>query len=271
MKNLLSIILLTTSVFSQTIVWDSVDFPPSLIVKGELKNQGYSDKARTLMINNLKQFTHKVQYINSARAINNLKTKINHCFSGLNKNKKREEFVYFSKPFIYSLPNELVIKKEDISKYTEYIDFEGFVDLDRLVENKNFQIAYTKERSYSKYIDKILDKHKGNKNLIYRPGSDLTKGFLKMLESNRADYIIEYPIMVSFNSNKDYLSIPIKGSSSTLPVYIGCSKTEIGKNIIQKINNIIDQNQQTLSSYYAQYLNINTQERYLKNVQKYKN
>jgi len=268
MRSLLSIVLLSSSLFSQTIVWDSVEFPPSLITKGELKDKGYSDKSRTLMINNITSFTHKVQYVNSARAINNLKTKINHCFAGLNKNDKREEFVYFSNPVMYSLPNEIVIKKENIGKFQQFIDDNGDIDFGKLLENKHFQLAYTKERSYSKHVDKVIQKNEDNKNIVYRPASDLTKGFLKMLEANRADYIIEYPVMVSYNSNKEFLSIPIKGSNTTFPVYIGCSKTTTGKNIIEKINKVIEINQEELSSYYAQFLDGNTKKRYLHDVQK---
>jgi uncharacterized protein (TIGR02285 family) len=263
------IILFTSlSLFSQTIVWDSVEFPPSLITKGELKDQGYSDKARLLISKKLTQFTHKVQYVNSARAINNLKTKQNNCFAGLNKNEKREKFVSFSKPFMYSLPNELIIKKENLYKFKPFIDAQGLIDLEALIKNQNFKLAYTKDRSYSKYIDKVIAKYENNKNIIYRPASDLTKGFLKMLEANRADYIIEYPVMVSYNSNSEFLSFPIKNSSSTFPVYIGCSKTSTGKNIIKEINKVLENNKSLLSSYYASYLDENTKKRYLDDVQK---
>ncbi len=268
MRNLFTIVLMSTSLFSQNIVWNSVEFPPSLITKGELQDKGFSDQARTLISKKATNFSHEIQYVNSARAINNLKTKNNYCFSGLNKNEKREKFVYFSKPFMYSLPNEIVIKKDNLNKFKKFIDGNGTIDLEKLLGNKTLQLAYTKERSYSKYIDKIINKNKGNGNLVYRPASDLTKGFLKMLEANRADYIIEYPVMVSYNSNKEFLSIPIKGSNSTFPVYVGCSKTTTGKNIITEINKVIEQNQQELSSFYAQYLDENTRKRYLDDVQK---
>lgn len=268
MKFFFSIVLVTTSLFSQNIVWNTVEFPPSLITKGELKDKGYSDQARILISKKVTNFTHEVKYVNSARAINNLKTKNNYCFSGLNKNDKREKFVYFSKPFMYSLPNEIVIKKENIGKFQQFIGKDGNLDFERLIKNNKLLLAYTKERSYSKYIDNIINKNEGNKNLLYRPASDLTKGFLMMLEANRADYIIEYPVMVSYNSNKEFLSIPLKGSNSSFPVYIGCSKTTQGQNIINEINKVIENNQENLASYYAQYLDDSTRERYLNDIQK---
>lgn len=268
MRSYFTIVLLCSSLFSQTIVWDSVEFPPSLITKGELQDKGYSDKARTLVMKNSTSFEHKIQYVNSARAINNLKTKQNHCFAGLNKNEKREEFVHFSNPFMYSLPNELVILKEKLDKYKKYIDENGLINLDELLKNKDFVLAYTKDRSYSKNIDKTINKYQNNENLVYRPASDLTIGFLKMLEAKRADYIIEYPVMVSFNSNKDFISIPIKGSSEPFPVYIGCSKTNVGANIVAEINKVINNNQEELSSYYADYLDDSTRKRYLNDIKK---
>jgi len=268
MRSLLSIILVSTSLFSQNIVWNSVDFPPSLIIKGELKDKGYSDQSRILISKKVTNYTHNIQYVNSARAISNLKYKQNHCFAGLNKNEKREKFVHFSKPFMYSLPNEVVINKENIGKFRQFIDDNGNIDLEKLLKDSSLQLLYTKERAYSKYIDIIINKNEGNKNLVYRPASDMTIGFLKMLEANRADYIIEYPVMVSYNSNKEFLSIPIKGSNTTFPVYIGCSKTTIGKNIILEIDKVIENNQKELNSYYAQFLDENTRKRYLNDVQK---
>jgi len=268
MRNFFSIVLVSTSLFAQNVVWNSVEFPPSLITKGDLKDKGFSDKSRTLIIQNISQYKHDVKYVNSARAINNLKTKKNYCFVGLNKNEKREEFIYFSKPFMYSLPNEVVILQENLHKYNEFIDENGLINLDQLLQNQSFQLAYTKDRSYSKEIDKTINKYKKNKNIVYRPASDLTTGFLKMLEAKRADYIIEYPVMVSYNSNKDFFSIPIKGSDDTFPVYVGCSKSEIGKNLINEINKVIENNHAELSSYYAQYLDVKTRERYLNDIQK---
>ena len=268
MRSFFTLVLLCTSLFSQKIVWDSVEFPPSLITKGDLKDKGYSDQARTLIMKNATNFEHKVQYVNSARVINNLKTKLNHCFAGLNKNEKREEFVHFSNPFMYSLPNEIVILKERLNSFKQFIDEDGLLNLDDLLKNKDFLLAYTKDRSYSKNIDKIINNYEGNYNLVYRPASDLTSGFLKMLEAKRADYIIEYPVMVSYNSNKDFLSIPIKGSSTPFPVYIGCSKTKIGQDIILEINKLINNNQEKFSSYYANYLEESTRKRYLNDIQK---
>ena len=167
-------------------------------------------------------FTHKVQYLNTPKVIYNLKNKNNHCFSGLNKNKEREKFIYFSDSFMVSLPNEIIIKKQNIKNFNQYIDENGLIDFESLIQNKKLTLVFTKERAYSKFIDKVISTYKDNTNLIYRPASDLTDGFLKMLTANRADYIIEYPVMVSFNSKNDFTSIPIKNANTPFPVYIGC-------------------------------------------------
>lgn len=268
MHKIILLLFITFSLYAQNIVWNSVEFPPSLITKGPLKDQGFSDKARILMIKNLNEFHHTTKYTNSARAINNLKTKTNYCFSGLNKNKQRESFIHFSKPFMYALPHEVIIKSKNLPLFKPFINQKGRIDLEKLFQDKSLQLTYTKERSYTNFIDSLILKYKKNKNLAYRPSSDLAKGFLRMLTTNRVDYIIEYPAVVYFNSNDDFLSIPIQNSDQSFPVYIGCSKTDLGKNIIQEIDKIITQNQEELKSNYGSFLNLKTKKRYENSVQK---
>lgn len=268
MKSIALLMIITLCLFSKEIVvWNTVEFPPSLITKGEKKDQGFSDKTRILISKKLTEYRHELINVNSARAISNLKEKENHCFSGLNKNEKREEFVHFSDSFMLSLPNELVIKKDKYKKFTDYIDKDGLIDLEKLILNKNLTLSYTKERSYNPIIDKLIVKYQNNDNLVYRPASDLTSGFLNMLRENRADYIIEYPTMVAYYSNDEFLTLPIKNANKTFPVYIGCSKTKTGKEIIQRINTIIRENNPLFSKYYADYLDEETKNRYLNSVQ----
>lgn len=251
-----------------SIIWNTVEFPPSLITKGEKKDQGYSDKARILVSKNLSSYKHELKYVNSARAISNLKEKENYCFSGLNKNRQREEFIYFSDSFMTSLPNEIVFKKENFDKFKQYIDRDGLVDFERLLTNRELRLVYTKERSYHPFVDKIILKNQNSTNLIYRPASDLTNGFLNMLRESRSDYIIEYPTMVSYYSNSEFITLPIKNANETFPVFIGCSKTKTGKKIIQGINRVIKENRSLLNSFYADYLDENRKNRYLNDIQK---
>lgn len=253
---------------NQTIIWNTVEFPPSLITKGELKDQGYSDKARILVEKRLNKYNHKLKNVNSARAISNLKEKQNHCFSGLNKNPSREKFIEFSDFFMLSLPNEIVIKKNNYNMFSPFIESNGFINFKKLLGNEKLNFAYTKNRSYNPFIDKIIKTNKDKKNILYRPASDLTSGFLNMLREDRADYIIEYPTMVAYHSNNEFITIPIKNANTHFPVYIGCSKTKIGKEIIQKINLVIKNNKDLLNSFYASHLDEKTKIRYLNNVQK---
>lgn len=269
MKYFYLIIAFTLYSFAEeTIIWNSVEFPPSLITKGEKKDQGYSDKARILMVNNLTEYKHKLKYVNSARAISNIKEKKNHCFSGLNKNSSRERFIQFSDFFMLSLPNEIIIKKDNYNKFLPFIDSNGLINFEKLLTNNQFNFAYTKNRSYNPFVDEIIENNRNNKNILYRPASDLTSGFLNMLREDRADYIIEYPTMVNYHSNNEFITIPIKNANTPFKVFIGCSKTNEGKKIIQRINTVIKNNKDLLNSFYASYLDKETKNRYLNSVQK---
>jgi len=253
-----------------TIYWYRINFPPSLIYtpnNKEIDNSGYSDKARTKIIENLKDYKYKYLPI-SVKKVMKLakkhKTKTI-CFAGLNKNKEREKFLLFSKPHLLSLPNQIIARKDNL-KIKKFLDAKGAISLEKILQ-KDFTVSVAKGRSYSLTIDSIL---KSSKNIKEPLTKDISYSYLKQVLSKRVDFTIDYPANINYFASKGIISdnsllvsYPISEQSDKIKVYFGCSKNS-GKavDIIKNINKIINQNKDELTSYYTDYLPDNLKNNY---------
>lgn len=267
-----SVIIFLTTIATlsanEHIIWMSLEFPPSFISMGENANRGYSDVATEIAIAELKEYKNEKIFMNPPQAIAFLKEKPNVCGSGLNKNAEREGLMHFSSPFIKRFPNELVIRSAELAMFEKFIGHDGRIEFEKLIDDDTLKMGYHKDRSYSPKVDAIL-KAKERTNLIHRPAKDLTDGFLSMLETKRIDYIIESPdslrYFVKKNNLKDlYKTVPIKDSDGMLPVYFACSKSELGAQVISKINKIIESNQEKFDAAYIYWLDSDSIARYKK-------
>jgi len=249
--------------------WNTVSFPPALISKGELKNQGYFDIVRNEIIKDLNFYKHVVEFGNSKLALTNLKRLKNGCFSGLNMNKKRKKFIHFSQPIIYSLPNEITIKKSSFSKFKKYLTSNNEMDLLKLLRDDALMLGYVDSRAYNSYVDELLEDFKLNKKVFARKSTGLTKGLLQMLARSRVDYIIEYPTMVTYHQKKyeidsEFFHFPIKNASEVINVYVGCSKTKVGNKIISDIDEVIKKKKNYFMDVYKKWVPRNALKRYNK-------
>ncbi|MDP1525528.1 MAG: TIGR02285 family protein [Rhodocyclaceae bacterium] len=254
-----------------TLIWMRLDFPPSFVANGPDQGMGYSDVAMQIAIRSLPEYTHETAFVNPPKAIQNLRTQNNFCGSGLNRNAERETFMEFSIPFIKRLPNQLVILKETLPRLRPYIEANGRVDFARLINDDSLKMGFHKERSYGASIDPHITE-KPRAHLIHRPANDLTLGFLHMLKAQEIDYIIESPDSLRYfqrrgNYQGAFWSLPIKDAEGLLPVYFACPKSALGKQIIRKIDTIIQAHQSEFESAYRYW--VSDESRTLPQVEKH--
>lgn len=245
-----------------TIVWMELDFPPSFVAQGPDRGMGYSDVAMQIAIQSLPEYLHEKVFVNPPKAIENLRTKPNYCGSGLNRNAERETFMEFSVPFVKRLPNQLIIMKESLPRLRPYIDANGRADFAQLINDESLKMGYHKERSYGPNIDPVINE-KPRAHLIHRPANDLTLGFLHMLKAKEIDYIIESPDSLRYfqrrgNYRGAFWLFPIKNADALLPVYFACPKSALGKEVIRKINTIIQAHTSELEAAYLYWVSEET-------------
>lgn len=233
---------ISSSAARDMITWMEVDFPPFLIHDGEFKGMGYGDVGSDILRENLPQYDHQKTLANLSRQYKEYKEGSHVCTVGLFKNAEREEFMYFSIPVFFSLPNHLIVLKE---KKKELGGISS-VKLEDVLRNNLLIIGQATNRSYSGEIDEVLAKF-GNETNTYKYESrgDFTTNFFRMLDKGRVDAIIASPEEVLYYAEKlgmrDRLaSIAIEENSIQAWLsYVACVKNEWGKEVIGNVNRVL--------------------------------
>ena len=232
-----------------SVTWMLSDFPPYSILKGKYIREGRHDKVFELLQEHLPDYEHHEMVGSVTRLLSELGAGKKVCTTLL-KTAEREKFIYYTIPMDFDPPLGLTIKrsKADLFKNTKELSFKT------LIQNKQLRLGIQSGRSYGKIIDPLLEKNKGQKHIYLREGNELYEGLLKMLMSDRLDYILGYPVETIYvgkmlGIEDKIMNIPLKEHLNTYSIAcIACSKTEWGRQITEKINTIL-QNQRPTKQY----------------------
>jgi uncharacterized protein (TIGR02285 family) len=236
----------STSLAKDTITWLTIDFPPLRITNGEQKGEGIGDLAVEFLQKRLPEYHHNSIEVNLKRLFFTLKKDKKACTIGIIKTAKRAEYLYFSIPALIRPGLSIVIRKKDMKTFGN----PKKISLEALIKNKDLKMSIDSKRSYTKPIDTILDRHKAQSNVFIRDGYDLTIGFLIMLAKGHIDYIIEYPSQVIYISRElglgdQFYTIGLEEAPSYTVSHVVCPKSEWGKQVIQKVNAILEKGRPT--------------------------
>lgn len=223
-----------------SVTWMLSDFPPYSILKGKYIREGRHDKVFELLQEHLPDYEHHEMVGSVTRLLSELGAGKKVCTTLL-KTAEREKFIYYSIPMDFDPPLTVTIKRSKAILFnnTKELSFK------KLIQNKQLQLGIQSGRSYGKMIDPLLEKYKGQKHIYLREGKELYEGLLKMLISDRLDYILGYPVETVYvgkmlGIEDKVINIPLKEHLNTYSLgCIGCSKTEWGLQIIEKINTIL--------------------------------
>ena len=247
--------------YQKIINWYRADFPPVSIPRGIHANEGFFDKTMSLLIERLPEYQHQFQIANFKRIMMQLENNRNVCCPSLYKTKDRERFVTFSTPAMIVLPNGIITPKNNSSKFSPYLDADGKISLNSLLQDTNITLGISSGRRYSGGIDQILKQSNGNKNLLVRSGDDVFQGLMKMMRMGRIDCLLGYPVEAGYfikenNNINDFIYFPIKESSVPFTVgYIGCPNNEWGRNIISRIDEIVKKHRnKEFIDFYGEWL-----------------
>jgi len=238
------------------VVWSEIDLAPISIVEGLQKGQGYSQMITKHLHEKLPSYNHIIEENTMARSLKLLENTKYSCCS-LVGTKQRAKYTIFSKPAYLIFPNGVIIRKKDKLKYSKYINENNEIDLDKLFSDEEMIFGRVNKISFGEFIDKKLSLYEYEMNISYfNKQTNLIKTFAKY---ERIDYIISYNTSVKYQiknlnleNNLEY--IKIKGTKIH-PAYIGCSKSELGRNIINKINKFIkDHRDKEYLKYSKAYL-----------------
>ncbi|THB74927.1 MAG: TIGR02285 family protein [Gammaproteobacteria bacterium] len=248
------------------IMWNEMDFAPHFILEGPYKGMGFGDKVIPILIDVFPEYTHSRFTGNTAQSIERSKKNENICVINFIHTPEREAHFYYSKPYIFVLPNGLIIREEERLKFTKYINEEGKISLASILENPKLIFGVSGKTAYGKGVDEIIAKNKGKPHVIERYGKDLTEGLLQMLDLKRIDYMLTYPDMRGFLTKKlniktplEYIPIAEMPEDYLLEAHIACTRNYLGEEVVAKVDGLIEKTDliEKTAEYYSYWLNEN--------------
>lgn len=234
MKILVCFFIFSLSSFSadkDVIKWRVTNWPPFYIMEGASAGEGVYNKLINRFSNDLSSYKHSQVFMNTVRAQFEMKSGSPVCHPSVLKNTD----AILSNVNSILLPQALIFNSETV-------DVDSINDnssLESILKNPKIIIGVS-PNSYNKEINTIVDKYLGRDNVVML--NDYIS-LIKMLIRGRVDVIIQYPSVVSYikrtlnlKSRTTNVSIDSPKQDSFVLVYTGCSKSEWGRNVINKIN-----------------------------------
>lgn len=251
-----------------TIYWHLSDWPPYYFTSPEMKGKGEAGATAYKAMELLTDYQHESKLTPSKRASALMKAQPNHCRSGLFKTPEREEYMYFSKQIQYYFPYGVTIHKKSLERFQPYIGKDNYIDLDKALASGEITLAINEGQSYGKSLDALLKKYEGGKNIIKTSsGVKFRETLLKRLfSSNSYHGTLAIPEEFNYHAKQQNLDggqllyFPVVGTElfgSGWWGYIGCSKSDLGKEVITKVNQNIDQIRAVAVARYRDFLDEN--------------
>lgn len=235
----LLISLISPAYAKDKITWGVSHQPPRITFDGINTLGGQGGIQQNLLSKGLSEH-YQAEYVemNWARFATELKEQRNVCTSFLIKTAEREKYMQFSIPWHIDLPHRIMMTKAAwIAKgRPQTLSFR------EISQDSTLKGVIEKERSYGA-LDAIINdpKHVSNLTIL----ATIPVRGLSMLEKSRIDYTIEYPYfvdrlekIVNVKEN-DIVMVNIEESADYYFTYVGCPKTEWGKQVIEHVNQII--------------------------------
>ncbi|WP_319548385.1 hypothetical protein [Desulfogranum marinum] len=272
---LLLFMMFNVQAFAQEeVIWMHNDYPPNRFLSEPYFGEGDCDSAMLSAQEHLSEDRHILRNYSFGRFLKLLKSKPNYCTSCLLKTPQREEFVLFSKPFNYSENNMLITRASDAKLYSPYLDSDGKIDLEALLQSKKVVLATNHGRSYGAYIDSILVPFRDTEAITtISSHSSLQLMFRRLVTMQPYDALLGYSTELIWHSGelkiplKEFAIYQIKGIDdfdSKSYVYFACSKSETGERIIATIDANINDIRKTSMNKYRHWLDEEARERHIK-------
>ena len=235
-----------------TILWQTYHHPPAIIQHGPAQGKGFVQQVLNLVIVRLTDYEHRMPLTSFARALADIKSGKFACHPAVFKTPEREEFMHFSQPMMINPTNKLISLKGKFSQFVE----NNQIQLRDVTEFQNYTYALVKGRSYTETIDREIRLYLNKDKIFPMSNLDLSPIF-QMIELGRVDATIAYQFELNHYA-KD-MKKPVEQFDVHhlvgLPKYsighIACPKNEWGRNLISKIDVILDEIKPTEAYKYA--------------------
>ena len=242
------------------VLWYQTNMPPHYIENQGDERPGVNQQVLKVLTDQLGQYQHEVRIANSSRTLKALEQLRNVCSVGLVKNPQLEKHTLFSEPWGILLSHGAIYRSQDQQLLAPYLTGDG-LDLEALLKQQALIAAIAKKRNYGTDINSFLNQLPEHQ--LHRfSGSNEFQSLLRILKRHHdADIIFGYPTELNYFVQQQNLAlsevsfINIKGAPATDLAYIGCTRSEQGKAIIEQVNQLIVRHRgQLFAGFYQSWL-----------------
>ena len=226
-----------------TLIWLLRDLPPLTVFDGPQKGQGVIDKMMPALIASMPQYQHITMRVNRARALQMLGERTLACDPALIWNPVRALSIVYSTPVAVLHSNGLAVLREDRALIEPFVQ-DNKVDLPGLLKARNLKLGLIAKRSYGVWIDNQL-KLGPPGQIIMHYGNDPLGSLLNMQHAGRLQALMGYWPEIQAKAGQQGLSsealmfYPIQGAPEFQSIYIGCTDTPEGREVIRSVNTIL--------------------------------
>lgn len=261
----------STGMAKDTLIWLLRDFPPLTIASGPQQGLGAIDRLMPLLIARMPEYEHQILRVNRARGMQMLNEPSFTCDPTLLWTEARAKSIIFSIPTYAVISNGMVIRREDASRFSPFIE-SGQVDLGALLASQTIKLGVVAERSYGPVIDQILH-NAAAAGLSPHYGNDAVGSLLQMERLGRLQALISYWPEARYQAvqqsidPEDLAFYPIKGTAKYQFAHVGCSNTDQGRQAMEIINREMRVLRQSkLIDFYAEWLDPQSRVEYLQDA-----
>ena len=220
--------------------WAVNTAPPFHIVGGPLAEQGLCDQLLSSIRDKLPEVEHQILLMPQTRIHQALNNKQALCFPCMIHRPQPTKTAVFSTPTHWYRPQGVITRRALANHLTQ--QFGSPLVLARLLEAKTFKLGLAAGRRYGE-LESLLEPYR--KNELIRSGDDGTVALLKMIQSGRIDFTLDYDIILTYLNKTapeqatGLVYVPIIELSEPIAGAVGCSNSDWGKRQIELINKII--------------------------------
>jgi len=218
---------------------------PEFIETGEFAGKGYADKFLKFFIKNLPGYEHHKQWTN-VRRWNTEALKPNRCSPHIWGHYYPDKMV-LSKPYTFTAPQMVIFSKRHRARFGPE---DTVLSLQDLLTQEDLKLVtprlYTdRAQTQVRYpvIHRYLEPYLYKTNLAQLAGLT-NEADLRLLSRGRADYTIGYPTVITaqkrvHNIQGEFVAYHIKEHDFYTKIYVSCSDSKFGRELIGKINNLL--------------------------------